>query len=49
MCDGRQWNVMGWNRENTKIRTELSWEPKISLRNGSRATDAWIPDQWSAE
>ena len=40
--------VMGRNSDKTKILEELGWEPNLSLRDGMRATYAWIRDQSGA-
>ena len=38
--------VTGRNSDNTRIRTELGWEPSIPLRTGMEKTFAWIESQW---
>lgn len=37
--------VRGRNSDNTKIRSELGWEPKISLHDGLEKTYRWIHDR----
>jgi len=37
--------VRGRNSDNTKLRTVLEWEPRISLEEGLRNTYQWIEDQ----
>jgi nucleoside-diphosphate-sugar epimerase len=37
--------VRGRNSDNTRLRQELAWEPRISLEEGIRRTYAWIEDQ----
>lgn len=39
--------VRGRNSDNTNIKTELNWEPRISLYEGLEATYAWIRDEMS--
>ena len=40
--------VNGRNSDNTLIRKEFGWEPRISLRQGLEATYEWIYDQLTA-
>lgn len=37
--------VRGRNSDNTKLRSVLKWEPKISLEEGLKKTYQWIEDQ----
>ena len=40
--------VRGRNSDNTRIRSELGWEPSIRLADGLERTYAWIHDQMTA-
>ena len=40
--------VRGRNSDNTRIRSELGWEPSILLTDGLERTMAWIYDQMTA-
>jgi len=37
--------VRGRNSDNTRLRTVLGWEPKISLEEGLERTYYWIEEQ----
>jgi len=41
--------VRGRNSENTKIKAKLGWAPSVSIREGLKATHAWIKAQIDAE
>lgn len=48
----RPQGVRGRNSDNTRLRTVLGWEPKISLREGCIPTYRWIAERvsrWTAE
>ena len=40
--------VRGRNSDNEMIRTQLGWEPSISLRSGLERTYSWVHDQVAA-
>ncbi len=40
--------VRGRNSDNTRVRSELAWEPSIGLADGLARTYAWIQDQMTA-
>jgi GDP-D-mannose 3', 5'-epimerase len=40
--------VNGRNSDNTRILTELGWEPSIRLRDGMERTYRWIHDEYNA-
>lgn len=38
----RAWDVATWQADPSRIRRELGWEPRYSLRDGLAATAAWM-------
>ena len=41
--------VRGRNSDNTRVRKEIDWEPRIALRDGLERTYAWVYDQVRAQ
>ena len=40
--EGRAWDNTQWFANNTKAKSQLNWEPKISLKEGIEKTSQWI-------